>query len=122
MMATVLRFSPHPDRLAGDRAGFVLDLAPGVSRVLYVAILCDHPRVDGPVGRLFARALRDQRRSLRRHDVRAVAITTSTGFELHVDGDWRTRKCTGMTLVGPVKTVFEGTIDLDDLSLDLEPK
>lgn len=47
-----------------------------------------------------------------------VGITTSTGFELHVDGDWRTRKCTGLTLTGPVKTVFEGVIDLDALSLD----
>jgi diaminopimelate epimerase len=47
-----------------------------------------------------------------------VNVTTSAGFELHVDGDWRTRKCTGMTLTGPVKTVFEGVIDLDALNLD----
>ena len=47
-----------------------------------------------------------------------VSITTSTGFELQVDGDWRTRKCTGMTLTGPVKTVYEGVIDLDGLSID----
>jgi diaminopimelate epimerase len=47
-----------------------------------------------------------------------VDLTTSTGFELHVDGDWRTRKCTGMMLTGPVKTVFEGVIDLDALSVD----
>ena len=46
-----------------------------------------------------------------------IAITTSTGFELQVDGDWRTRKCTGMTLTGPVKTVFEGSIDLDALGI-----
>ncbi len=51
-----------------------------------------------------------------------VTVTTSTGFELHVDGDWRTRKCTGMTLTGPVKVVFEGTIDLDALILDFEAK
>ena len=51
-----------------------------------------------------------------------VCVTTSTGFELQVDGDWRTRKCTGMTLTGPVKTVFEGVIDLDGLLLDIEAK
>jgi diaminopimelate epimerase len=45
-----------------------------------------------------------------------VKVTTSTGFELLVDGDWRTRRCTGMTLVGPVKRVFEGRIDLDALT------
>ncbi len=42
-----------------------------------------------------------------------VRVTTSTGFELLVDGDWRTRRCTGMTLIGPVQTVFSGRIDLD---------
>ena len=47
-----------------------------------------------------------------------LTITTSSGFELQVDGDWRTRKCTGMTLTGPVKTVFEGVVDLDALSID----
>ncbi len=42
-----------------------------------------------------------------------VKITTSAGFELSVDGDWRTRKCTGMTLSGPAQFVYEGVIDLD---------
>ena len=51
-----------------------------------------------------------------------VTITTSSGFELLVDGDWRTRKCTGMTLTGPVKRVFEGIVELDDLSIDFESK
>ncbi len=46
-----------------------------------------------------------------------IKVTTSTGFELLVDGDWRTRRCTGLTLVGPVKRVFEGRIDLDTLTL-----
>lgn len=45
-----------------------------------------------------------------------IKVTTSTGFELLVDGDWRTRRCTGLTLVGPVKRVFEGRIDLDALT------
>ncbi len=47
-----------------------------------------------------------------------LTITTSSGFELKVDGDWRTRKCTGMTLTGPAKVVFEGVIDLDTVSLE----
>jgi diaminopimelate epimerase len=51
-----------------------------------------------------------------------VKIATSAGFELLVDGDWRTRRCTGMTLLGPVTTVFEGRIDLDTLHLADEPK
>ena len=42
-----------------------------------------------------------------------VKVTTSAGFELAVDGDWRTKKCTGMTLAGPAQFVYEGTIDLD---------
>ncbi len=44
-----------------------------------------------------------------------IRLTTSTGFELFVDGDWRNRRCTGMTLTGPAKLVFEGEIDLDEL-------
>ena len=44
-----------------------------------------------------------------------VKVTTSAGFELTVDGDWRSRKCTGMTLLGPARKVFEGVIDLDNV-------
>lgn len=42
-----------------------------------------------------------------------VKVTTSAGFVLSVDGDWRSRKCTGMTLSGPARKVYEGIIDLD---------
>ncbi len=44
-----------------------------------------------------------------------VKVTTMSGFELAVDGDWRSRKCTGMTLSGPASKVYEGTIDLDSM-------
>lgn len=44
-----------------------------------------------------------------------VKVTTSSGFELTVDGDWRSKKCTGMTLTGPARKVFEGVIDLDQV-------
>ena len=40
-------------------------------------------------------------------------VSTSAGFELTIDGDWRGGKCTGMTLTGPARKVFEGDIDLD---------
>ena len=42
-----------------------------------------------------------------------VAIRTSEGYTLTVDGDWRRAKATGFTLTGPVKKVFEGVVDLD---------
>jgi diaminopimelate epimerase len=44
-----------------------------------------------------------------------VRVRTSTGYELIVDGDWRGRKCTGLTLTGPVKVVYRGEIDLESL-------
>jgi diaminopimelate epimerase len=46
-----------------------------------------------------------------------VRVRTSMGYELIVDGDWRGRKCTGLTLTGPVKVVFQGEIDLDALDM-----
>jgi diaminopimelate epimerase len=44
-------------------------------------------------------------------------IKTPSGYDLVVDGDWRHHKCTGLTLTGPVKFVFTGEIELDDLDL-----
>jgi len=44
-------------------------------------------------------------------------VKTSSGFELTVDGDWRHKKCTGLTLTGPVKFVYTGEIDLDELEM-----
>ncbi len=49
-----------------------------------------------------------------------IHVHTSQGFNLTVDGDWRRAKGTGFTLTGPVKRVFEGTIDLDTLDLGNE--
>lgn len=43
-------------------------------------------------------------------------VSTSVGFELVIDGDWRTGKCTGMTLTGPAKRVYDGVIDLDEMA------
>ena len=47
-------------------------------------------------------------------------VHTSQGFNLTIDGDWRCAKCTGFTLTGPVKKVFEGDLDLDSLDIGNE--
>ena len=44
-------------------------------------------------------------------------VKTSSGYELTVDGDWRHNKCTGLTLTGPVRFVFSGEIELDDIDM-----
>jgi len=44
-------------------------------------------------------------------------VKTPSGYDLTVAGDWRHHKCTGLTLSGPVKFVFKGEIELDDLDL-----
>jgi len=49
-----------------------------------------------------------------------VRVRTSAGYELIVDGDWRGRKCTGLTLTGPVKVVYQGEIELETLELSGE--
>jgi diaminopimelate epimerase len=46
-----------------------------------------------------------------------IKVKTSSGYDLVVDGDWRRQKCTGLTLTGPVKFVYDGEIDLDDIDL-----
>lgn len=46
-----------------------------------------------------------------------VRIRSTAGYELIVDGDWREGKCTGLTLTGPAKEVFRGTIDLDAVEM-----
>lgn len=46
-----------------------------------------------------------------------IRIRTSADFELVVDADWRNHMCTGVTLTGPVREVYSGTIDLNDLDL-----
>ena len=44
-------------------------------------------------------------------------VKTPSGYDLTIDGDWRHHKCTGLTLSGPVKFVFTGEIDLDDIDM-----
>ncbi len=46
-----------------------------------------------------------------------IKVKTPSGFDLEIGGDWRKQRCTGLTLTGPVKFVYEGVIDLDELEL-----
>ena len=49
-----------------------------------------------------------------------VSVRTVSGYTLAADGDWREGRATGLTLTGPVKTVFRGTVDLDSLDISSE--
>ena len=46
-----------------------------------------------------------------------IKVKTPSGYDLVIDGDWRKHKCTGLTLTGPVKFVYDGVIDLDEIKL-----
>jgi diaminopimelate epimerase len=46
-----------------------------------------------------------------------MQVRTVHGFNLAVDGDYRQSRSTGITLTGPVHTVYEGDLDLDSLDL-----
>ena len=45
-------------------------------------------------------------------------VRSSQGYDLVVDGDYRQSQGTGFTLTGPVRTVFEGDIDIDQLTTE----
>ena len=49
-----------------------------------------------------------------------VTVRTGSGYKMTVDGDWRDGCATGLTLTGPVKTVYRGTIDIDTLEIGAE--
>lgn len=48
-----------------------------------------------------------------------MTVRTGGGFILGVDSDWRGNRCTGITLTGPVREVYQGSIDLATLGSDL---
>lgn len=48
-----------------------------------------------------------------------MTVRTGGGFILGVDSDWRGNRCTGITLTGPVREVYQGSIDLAALGSDL---
>ncbi len=45
-------------------------------------------------------------------------VRSSQGYDLAVEGDYRQSQGTGFVLTGPVRTVFEGEMDLDLLSTE----
>ena len=45
-------------------------------------------------------------------------VRSSQGYDLVIEGDYRQSQGTGFTLTGPVRTVFEGEIDLDLLETE----
>ena len=45
-------------------------------------------------------------------------VRSSQGYDLVVEGDYRQSQGTGFTLTGPVRTVFEGEIDVDLLAIE----
>ena len=49
-----------------------------------------------------------------------VTVRTGSGYKMTVDGDWRGGCATGITLTGPVKTVYRGSIDIDTLEIGAE--
>ena len=48
-----------------------------------------------------------------------MTVRTGGGFILNIDADWRNNRCTGITLTGPVREVYHGTIDLATIGSDL---
>lgn len=48
-----------------------------------------------------------------------MSVRTGGGFILSIDADWRGNRCTGITLTGPVREVYQGVIDLAHLGNDL---
>jgi glycogen debranching enzyme len=73
---TLVRFSPEPTELSSQRARYVMQLAPGEWRSLFVEVICGE---DGPESgqRAFLTALRDSKRALHRAAARAARISSS---------------------------------------------
>lgn len=46
-----------------------------------------------------------------------IKVKTPSGYDLVIDGDWRKQKCTGLTLTGPIKFVYSGVIDLNEIKI-----
>ena len=74
---TSLRFDPAPRKLSGDRAVFMLHLAPRQTFYLFIEIHCGTVATDLAPRRGYFIALRDARRALRASSSRATAIVTS---------------------------------------------
>jgi glycogen debranching enzyme len=74
---THLRFDPAPTTLTAERADFVLDLAAGETRILFMQAGCRAPVQEQAVRRSFFVAMRNARRALRVSSSAAASIATS---------------------------------------------
>ena len=73
---TRISFDPAPTELSSRRARFVIDLAPGEWRSIFVEVACG--AVEGERGqRTFLIALRDSKRALQRASKRSARISSS---------------------------------------------
>jgi len=45
-------------------------------------------------------------------------VRSSQGYDLVIEGDYRQSQGTGFTLTGPVRTIFDGEIDLDQIVIE----
>jgi glycogen debranching enzyme len=77
LRTTCLSFDPTPSALAGDRAAYVVDLAAGESRSIFIEIEYRQDAGAARAHRAYFVALRDARRELRASSSRAAAIETS---------------------------------------------
>jgi glycogen debranching enzyme len=75
--STRLSFDPIPTEVECDHVTYDLDLAPRVSRSLFITVACDEAEAQSCGHRSFFLALRDARRALRTSSSRATSIVTS---------------------------------------------
>jgi glycogen debranching enzyme len=77
---THVRFDPRPQQLTEGYAEFVLHLAPGETKVLFMDVSCDSNSLAEPPRRAFFRSLMGARRALRAQAARATSISTANGL------------------------------------------
>ncbi|WP_085033502.1 amylo-alpha-1,6-glucosidase [Ensifer aridi] len=76
--STALRLDPEPQTLSGQKASFIVTLAPHQAQSIFIEIVCDGRQESrNPPSFTFFLALRDARRALRYTSSRAAAIVTS---------------------------------------------
>ncbi|WP_417418727.1 glycogen debranching N-terminal domain-containing protein [Hoeflea sp.] len=76
--ATILRFDPEPETIAGDRARYHVTLAPREARSFFIEIICDERSEERtPPRKAYFSALRRAHRALRQASARAASVETS---------------------------------------------
>jgi len=78
---TQLRFEPAPNALTARVAEYVIDLAPGQTKAIFVNVCCNAPPAQHTPRRAFFRAFLGARRALRASSSQAASITTSNQIQ-----------------------------------------